>query len=309
MYYVTTASTAPSTCGLNRHLNDIGLDFDIVRDKQFKTANEMLDAKLKSNVELGISRPTKHKAIICETDLNKIDTYLNSEVNPVLLRYRVWYNLAIHFGSRGLEFHKQLNINSFQIQTDQSNNTEYVVLTHETRQKNFQGGLESEDSPSDKRMYATQTDTCPVAALRLLLERTDQSATSLFNHCSKPAMLSPQNTSIWYTDHPVKPYQFTRLMGDICKNSQCSQTYTSHCLRATAIQALNDAGFELRHIMYMSGHRNESSVRSYNRECSDKQKETLSKALSAVASPSNSDSCCNELVLSDHSALRQGHVE
>ena len=30
-----------------------------------------------------------------------------SESNPVILWYRVWYDLSIHFVSRGLEFHQQ----------------------------------------------------------------------------------------------------------------------------------------------------------------------------------------------------------
>ncbi|CAG2242190.1 unnamed protein product [Mytilus edulis] len=82
----------------------------------------------------------------------------------------------------------------------------------------------------------------------------------------------------------VKQYQFSRFMGDISRNAGCSRLYTAHCLRATAIQAMNDAGFELRHIMYMSGHKNESSVRSYNRGCSVLQKESLSETLSSISS-------------------------
>ncbi|CAG2236436.1 unnamed protein product [Mytilus edulis] len=73
-------------------------------------------------------------------------------------------------------------------------------------------------------------------------------------------------------------------MGDISMNAGCSRLYTAHCLRATAIQGMNDAGFELRHIMYMSGHKNESSVKSYNCGCSKVQKESLSANLSSISS-------------------------
>ena len=41
-----------------------------------------------------------------------------SESNPVILRYRVWYDLSIHLVSRGLEFHQQLSRNSIQFLTD-----------------------------------------------------------------------------------------------------------------------------------------------------------------------------------------------
>ena len=175
----------------------------------------------------------------------------------------MWFNLAIHFVTRGLEFHEQLTIQSFEFKIDETNDKEYVCLTHETKQKNIQGGLESEEAPADKRMY---TNDCPVSSLKLLINKTDPSATALFNHCTKEALSCPDSQVVWFTNKPVKHYQFSRFMADISKNAGCSQIYTAHCLRATAIQALNDAGFELRHIMYMSGHKNESSVRSYNRE-------------------------------------------
>jgi len=269
--------------GINRHIKNLDRDVDIVRDKHFRKSSEILDGKLKHNLQKGLSRPTKYKNIISVSDLDKINTYLFSANNPVVLRFRVWYNIAIHFVSRGLEFHQQLNLNSFVFHKDE-NDREFVVLSHETKQKNWQGGLDGGEAASDKRMYAVvDSEKCPVRNLKLLLDKTDPTATSLFNHCSKDALISPDEESIWYTTKPVKQYQFSRFMSDISKNSKCSKSYTAHCLRATAIQGMSDAGFQLRHIMYMSGHKNESSVRSYNRSCSSNQKEALSDTLSTIS--------------------------
>jgi hypothetical protein len=88
---------------INRHIQDLDRDFDIVRDKGFRKVND-IDGKLKSNLQKRLSRPTKHKEIITLNDLEKITFYLYSVDNPVILRFRVWYNLAIHFVTRGLEF-------------------------------------------------------------------------------------------------------------------------------------------------------------------------------------------------------------
>ena len=88
---------------INRHIQDLDWDFDIVRDKGFHKVND-IDGKLKSSLQKGLSRPTKHKEIITLYDLEKITFYLYSVDNPVILRFRVWYNLAIHFVTRGLEF-------------------------------------------------------------------------------------------------------------------------------------------------------------------------------------------------------------
>jgi hypothetical protein len=59
---------------------------------------------------------------------------------------------------------------SFIFHTDE-NGREYVMIQQETQQKNFQGGLESEEAAGDKRMYSSyENDNCPVKMLRLLLE-------------------------------------------------------------------------------------------------------------------------------------------
>ena len=98
---------------LNNHVKDLNRNFGIVRDSDFRTRNSILDSTLKMMVKTGLSRPIKHKEIIDLQDLQLINKYLNNNAkNPVLLRLRVWFNLAIHFVSQGLEFHHQLNLNS-----------------------------------------------------------------------------------------------------------------------------------------------------------------------------------------------------
>lgn len=41
--------------------------------------------------------------------------------------------------------------------------------------------------------------------------------------------------------------------------------YTNHSIRATAVTILDKSGFEARHIMAVSGHKNEASIRSYSK--------------------------------------------
>lgn len=274
--------------GLNRHLTDLHRNIDIVHGTAFKTANRTLDGFMKEQTKAGISRPTTHKPVIEDEDLNKISIYLASaSTNPITLRHCVWFNLAIHFVSRGLEFHHQLRTSSFNFNTD-TDGTEYVTLTHQTQQKNFQGGLSTNEAPTDRRMYATQAADCPVAMLRLLIAKCDPKGEMLFNSCTKEALVNPASKDIWYTTTPLSKRMYSTFMADICKSSKTVKRYTAHSLRATAIQAMSDQGFETRHIMYMSGHRNESSIKSYSRAPSTTQKKHLSTALSNMASGSKS---------------------
>lgn len=270
--------------GINRFLADLHRNIDIARDKEFKTANGVLDGLLKHRTRSGQSKPTKHKEIIEKCDLNKISSYLSGAPTcPIILRHHVWYNLSIHFVTRGMEFHHQLKTNSFSFENDESG--EYVTLKVETQQKNHQGGLNSSTDPCDKRMYATGTSSCPVKMLKLLLAKTDKNATHLFNQYRKNAITSPYSNEIWFTDKPLAKRTFANFLADICKSASVTKSYTPHCLRATAIQFLNDEGFEARHIMFMTSHKSESSLRSYNRNVSTTQKKSLSSSLSAIALP------------------------
>lgn len=64
--------------------------------------------------------------------MEKIYQYFQGDAieSPVVLRHAVWYFLVIHFvtGSRGLEFHHQLRIDSF------DGTGEFASPRHETLQ-------------------------------------------------------------------------------------------------------------------------------------------------------------------------------
>lgn len=136
---------------INRHLSDIGRDMDIAHDKAFKQANVTLAGKLKQNMALGLSKATQHKALVSPDDLHKISQYLSSISCPVNLRHRVGFNASLHFVSRGLEFHQQLTSKS-SLSLHNDKGVEYVFLSHETKQKNWQGGLENQKAPHNKRI-------------------------------------------------------------------------------------------------------------------------------------------------------------
>ena len=56
---------------INRHLQDIGREMDIVRDKEFKHSNSILNGFLKERMRSGSSKPTAHKEIIDNEDLKR----------------------------------------------------------------------------------------------------------------------------------------------------------------------------------------------------------------------------------------------
>ena len=74
-------------------------------------------------------------------------------------------------------------------------------------------------------------------------------------------------------------------MKELSKAANLSQVYTNHCIRATAITLLSDDGLSNRHIMTLSGHRNENSLTSYNARPSSQRLQVCSNVLSSALNP------------------------
>ena len=60
-------------------------------------------------------------------------------------------------------------------------------------------------------------------------------------------------------------------MKKISIEAKLSYVYTNHSIRSTCITILDQAGVEARHIMSVSGHTSESSLRTYARTSSVKR--------------------------------------
>ena len=69
-------------------------------------------------------------------------------------------------------------------------------------------------------------------------------------------------------------------MKALSKQAQLSREYTNHSIRAISVTILDQCGFEGRHIMCISGHKSETSIRSYASKTSDGVKLAMSSGLS-----------------------------
>ena len=103
----------------------------------------------------------------------------------------------------------------------------------------------------------------------------------LFGNTPKKLFLIDSN--VWYDNITLGKNKLFNKMNDISLQAKCSTHYTNHCLRATGVTVLDAAGCEARHIKSVSGHRSETSIRSYSRTGEDKKRKT-SQILSANTS-------------------------
>ena len=91
--------------------------------------------------------------------------------------------------------------------------------------------------------------------------------------------------SVWFENRCVGTNKLGSMMKELSKAANLSQLYTNHCIRATAITLWSDAGLSNRHIMTLSGHRNENSLKSYNARPSSQQLQACSNVLSSALNP------------------------
>jgi hypothetical protein len=50
----------------------LGRDIYIFRGKEFRVSNNILDGKLKKNLQEDLAKPTKHKEVITNNEMEKI---------------------------------------------------------------------------------------------------------------------------------------------------------------------------------------------------------------------------------------------
>ena len=132
-------------------------------------------------------------------------------------------------------------------------------------------------------MYATEGVWCPVASFEKCLEHLNPKNEFLFQ---RPKKEVSSDAIVWYDKMVVGERSLGDMMKRISKEANLSRIYTNHSIRATAVTILDKSGFEARHIMTVSWHRNESSTRAYSKT-DQTAKRRMSETLTA-AGASNS---------------------
>lgn len=263
--------------GIARHISKT-MGFDITKGVEFKKSNDMFTSMCKLVQREG-KGDIDHKDGIELTDIKKLYLSVAFNVNsPSGLLNKVWFEICLHFCRRGRENQRELTPSMFAFKTDDKGK-EYLCQVRSEVTKNHQGMLSSEQDNKTVRMYATHTELCPVNSVRKYLSKRNPECPALFQ--------TPRNSfmefeSVWYEKRPLGKNRLGSMMADLSKLAKLSTQYTNHCIRATTITALDEAGFEARHIITVSGHRNEASIKSYSRDTSTTQKRKISETLSSL---------------------------
>ena len=119
---------------------------------------------------------------------------------------------------------------------------------------------------------------CPVKSFMKYKEHLNSKCDRLFQRPNKK--FSP-NCARWYDNAPLGHNSLGEMMPNISQKAGLSRRYTNHSLHATSVHLLDSIGkYASRHIMTVTGHKSETSLKTYTGYTDSKIKRSMSDTIS-----------------------------
>ena len=271
--YYSKKSMLTIRFGLQRHfLNTKSVD--IIKHEDFANSSRIFkcfSATLKQQGKGFV----KHKLPISQEDMAKIQDSLDLD-DPQGLQDKVFIDVMLYFCNRGRENLREMTVDSFDICEDGGKC--YIALKDTLTKNNREDKLEKSQCGI---MTPTNGPRCPVASFLRYKSKLNPECGSFWQRPNPK--LKSSDAGPWYCN----ARQGKNTIGDKMKNISSRagvKKYTNHCLRATSITTLQNAGFRDREIMSVSGHHSESSLKHYATTNSE-TKENMSRAIASAIDP------------------------
>ena len=85
----------------------------------------------------------------------------------------------------------------------------------------------------------------------------------------------------WFMARPAGHNTLNAFMKNLSEHARLSsQEYTNHSIHHTCITTLDRNGFEARHIVAISGHKSEATIREYSIKCPENKRKEMYETLS-----------------------------
>ena len=246
-------------------------NFDIVNDVEFKEANIIygrMEEKLK---ECGKGKVDHYEEIEPE-DLLKLYKGFNIETADGL-QDKVWFDLCLQLCRRGRENLRTMTKSTFAVGVD-ATGREFVDMAVDEADKNHSSSDSPFDTPGEGALYAVPGHPlCPVATFKKYTSLLNPVENALWQ---RPKLHVTENDSVWYCNSPLGAKALGDMMSNLSQRYKLSRRYTNHCVRVTSIQLLDDENVPGRHIVRISGHKSEASIKTYARKLSSARKRSIS---------------------------------
>ena len=122
-----------------------------------------------------------------------------------------------------------------------------------------------------------ESEICPIGIFKLYLSKLNK---------KRPDLWQPPKFNIkeghadeWYDNQVIGRDPLNETMKNLSTRAKLSTIYTNHCIQASTVTQLVCQGFEARHIMKISVHKSENSIKNYASACPDTKKREMFEAL------------------------------
>ncbi|XP_067669801.1 uncharacterized protein [Haliotis asinina] len=176
----------------------------------------------------------------------------------------------LHFGRRGGENLAALRVTDLAVTTDAEGDM-FVYMCTDEQTKNHQ----DDGDRARGRMYEKKDNTrCPARSYVKYIKLLNKNCPKLFQQ---------PNTKMEYNQHyyPIAlgHNRIGSMMPNLSIKAGLSMKYTNHSLRATTVHVLDAAQVPSRHIMTVTGHKSESSLKTYTGYTDEKAKKKMSATI------------------------------
>ena len=261
--------------GLSRYLM-AEKKVSIIDDVEFGSSNQVFSASIAELKKIGQAKVSHHPEITKE-DLQKL--YLSFDLNtPKGLQDKCMFDIMFFLVRRGRENLREQTKNSFAIAVD-AQNRRYIHQAMDELDKNHRENDDPFDATTDGRVYEKPGPLCPVKSFELYLSKLHPDLEFLWQ---RPKCKVDENDSCWYQKSPIGKNTIGSFMKKLSNTVGLSRQYTNHSIRTTAVTVLDHSSFEARHIMRVSGHKSESSIRSYSRRLPENKQREISDVLASA---------------------------
>ena len=180
---------------------------------------------------------------------------------------------------------------TFTVGTDAHGRRFIYQATHEL-DKNHDGNDRTFETIGETSIYEVPgSPKCPVQSYLMYLSVLNPKQKAIWQ---KPKASVRKSEKIWYQNMALGEKSLSNFMPEMSKKYGLSRRYTNHCLRVTSTQTLDDANVESHHIIRVTGHKSESSVKNYARRLSSQKKKEISDIYTAATGLSEEASCLPE---------------
>lgn len=266
---------------IDRYIRENGKLYSILTDREFQTSRDSLEAKRKELRRAGKGR-RPNKALGLTGD--EVEKLWSEELlgchSPLALLRTVWFNNTLHFGWRARDEHRKVQQGDLKLQKEEGETgREYVMWVTERGSKTRTGAKDTmPERYFNPRMYATNTDRCPVKMYKAYLERIPEAMKKPDSPFYLAYISNPKN-SVWFKSSPLGINSLGNFMKSMAEKANLPGKHTNHSARRTMITTLRHGNVNPLDISQLSGHKNLKSIDSYS-EASEEQQRRMSLTIS-----------------------------